>query len=146
MNKSLYQRRRFTNAFNLTMSMATVAFGLFWLAWILYTLLANGLSGISPDIFTKITPPPGSQGGLANAIYGSLLMTFFGTLIGTPIGILAGVYLAEFGNRGWLAPATRFINDILLSAPSIVIGLFIYEVTSCRSATFPAGPARWRWP
>ncbi len=128
MNKSLYQRRRFTNAFNLTMSMATVAFGLFWLAWILYTLLANGLSGISPDIFTKITPPPGSQGGLANAIYGSLLMTFFGTLIGTPIGILAGVYLAEFGNRGWLAPATRFINDILLSAPSIVIGLFIYEV------------------
>lgn len=128
MNKSLYQRRRFTNAFNLTMSMATVAFGLFWLAWILYTLLVNGLSGISPDIFTKITPPPGSQGGLANAIYGSLLMTFFGTLIGTPIGILAGVYLAEFGNRGWLAPATRFINDILLSAPSIVIGLFIYEV------------------
>ena len=128
MNKSLYQRRRFTNAFNLTMSMATVAFGLFWLAWILDTLLANGLSGISPDIFTKITPPPGSQGGLANAIYGSLLMTFFGTLIGTPIGILAGVYLAEFGNRGWLAPATRFINDILLSAPSIVIGLFIYEV------------------
>lgn len=128
MNKSLYQRRRFTNAFNLTMSMATVAFGLFWLAWILYTLLANGLSGISPDIFTKITPPPGSQGGLANAIYGSLLMTFFGTLIGTPIGILAGVYLAEFGNRGWLAPATRFINDILLSAPSIVIGLFVYAI------------------
>ena len=136
MNKSLYQRRRFTNAFNLTMSMATVAFGLFWLAWILYTLLANGLSGISPDIFTKITPPPGSQGGLANAIYGSLLMTFFGTLIGTPIGILAGVYLAEFGNRGWLAPATRFINDILLSAPSIVIGLFIYAVVVARMKTF----------
>ena len=128
MNKSLYQRRRFTNAFNLTMSMATVAFGLFWLAWILYTLLANGLSGISPDIFTKITPPPGSQGGLANAIYGSLLMTFFGTLIGTPIGILAGIFLAEYGQKGWLGSTTRFINDILLSAPSIVIGLFIYEV------------------
>lgn len=138
MNKSLYQRRRFTNAFNLTMSMATVAFGLFWLAWILYTLLANGLSGISPDIFTKITPPPGSQGGLANAIYGSLLMTFFGTLIGTPIGILAGVYLAEFGNRGWLAPATRFINDILLSAPSIVIGLFVYAIYVSQVGKFSA--------
>ncbi|MEE9929458.1 phosphate ABC transporter permease PstA [Microvirgula aerodenitrificans] len=128
MNKALYQRRRLLNLFNLAMSMATVAFGLFWLAWILYTLLSHGLAGITLDTFTKVTPPPGSTGGLANAIYGSLLMTFFGTLIGTPIGILAGVYLAEFGTRGWLAPATRFINDILLSAPSIVIGLFIYEV------------------
>ena len=128
MNKALYQRRRLLNLFNLAMSMATVAFGLFWLAWILYTLLSHGLAGITLDTFTKVTPPPGSTGGLANAIYGSLLMTFFGTLIGTPIGILAGVYLAEFGTRGWLAPATRFINDILLSAPSIVIGQFIYEV------------------
>nr|WP_231879856.1 phosphate ABC transporter permease PstA [Crenobacter luteus] len=112
----------------MTASMLTMAFGLFWLAWILYTLLAYGLSGISADVFTQITPPPGSAGGLANAIYGSLLMTLFGTLIGTPVGILAGIYLAEYGERGWLAPATRFINDILLSAPSIVIGLFIYEV------------------
>ncbi len=128
MNKALYQRRRLLNLFNLAMSMATVAFGLFWLAWILYTLLSHGLAGITLDTFTKVTPPPGSTGGLANAIYGSLLMTIFGTLIGTPIGILAGVYLAEFGNRGWLAPSTRFINDILLSAPSIVIGLFVYEV------------------
>ncbi|WP_342767276.1 phosphate ABC transporter permease PstA [Crenobacter cavernae] len=128
MNNSIYRRRRFTNAFNMTASMMTMAFGLFWLAWILYTLFSYGFSGISPDVFTKITPPPGSEGGLVNAIYGSLLMTFFGTLIGTPVGILAGVYLAEFGSRGWLAPATRFINDILLSAPSIVIGLFIYEV------------------
>ncbi|WP_245622743.1 phosphate ABC transporter permease PstA [Gulbenkiania indica] len=116
------------NAFSMGASMMTMAFGLFWLAWILWTLFEMGLSGISLDVFTKITPPPGSEGGLANAIYGSVLMTFFGTLIGTPIGILAGVYLAEFGSRGWLAPATRFINDILLSAPSIVIGLFIYEV------------------
>ena len=128
MNNALYRRRRFLNYFNLTMSMLTVAFGLFWLVWILYTLLLNGLGGVSTALFTQSTPPPGSTGGLANAIYGSLLMTVFGTLIGTPVGILAGVYLAEFGNRGWLAPATRFINDILLSAPSIVIGLFVYEV------------------
>ncbi|CUA86958.1 phosphate ABC transporter, permease protein PstA [Gulbenkiania indica] len=128
MNNAIYRRRRMVNAFSMGASMMTMAFGLFWLAWILWTLFEMGLSGISLDVFTKITPPPGSEGGLANAIYGSVLMTFFGTLIGTPIGILAGVYLAEFGSRGWLAPATRFINDILLSAPSIVIGLFIYEV------------------
>lgn len=128
MDNALYRRRRLLNSFNKTMSFLTVAFGLFWLVWILYTLLKLGLGGLSLDVFTQSTPPPGSQGGLANAIYGSLLMTLFGTLIGTPVGILAGVYLAEFGNRGWLAPTTRFINDILLSAPSIVIGLFIYEV------------------
>ena len=128
MDNALYRRRRLVNSFNKTMSFLTVAFGLFWLVWILYTLLKLGLGGLSLDVFTQSTPPPGSQGGLANASYGSLLMTLFGTLIGTPVGILAGVYLAEFGNRGWLAPTTRFINDILLSAPSIVIGLFIYEV------------------
>lgn len=127
-NNRIYARRRFTNAFNMTASMLAMGFGLFWLAWILYTLVIHGLAGMSMDVFTKITPPPGSSGGLANAIAGSLKMTFFGTLIGTPIGILAGVYLAEFGSRGWLAPATRFINDILLSAPSIVIGLFVYEM------------------
>ncbi|MCD4506290.1 phosphate ABC transporter permease PstA [Chromobacterium piscinae] len=109
-------------------SMLTMVFGLFWLFWILITLLQHGLSGISWQVFTESTPPPGSAGGLANAIYGSLVMTAFGTLFGTPIGILAGIYLAEFGQRGWLAPITRFINDILLSAPSIVIGLFVYEV------------------
>jgi phosphate transport system permease protein len=103
-------------------------FGLSALAWILWTLVAFGLQGISLDMFTKMTPPPGSSGGLLNAIMGSLLMTLVATLIGTPIGILAGTYLAEFGQRGWLAPSTRFINDILLSAPSIVIGLFVYEV------------------
>lgn len=127
-NNATYARRRFINGFNMTASLLAMGFGLFWLAWILYTLLVHGLSGLSMDVFTKITPPPGSTGGLANAIAGSLQMTLFGTLIGTPIGILAGIYLAEFGERGWLAPATRFINDILLSAPSIVIGLFIYEM------------------
>lgn len=128
MNKSLYRRRRLMNLFNMCASMFTMVFGLFWLCWILLTLLQHGLSGLTLQALTTSTPPPGSQGGLANAIYGSLLMVCSGTLIGTPIGILAGIYLAEFGQRGWLAPVTRFINDILLSAPSIVIGLFIYEV------------------
>ncbi|MDN0084609.1 phosphate ABC transporter permease PstA [Crenobacter sp. SG2305] len=128
MNPAIYRRRRLVNAFNMGASMFTMVFGLFWLAWILWTLFAHGFSGLHADVFLKSTPPPGSAGGLANAIYGSLLMTLFGTLIGTPIGTLAGIYLAEFGQRGWLAPVTRFINDILLSAPSIVIGLFVYEV------------------
>ncbi|WP_255987912.1 phosphate ABC transporter permease PstA [Chitinolyticbacter albus] len=124
---NLYFRRRLVNTLSLTLSLAAMAFGLFWLLWILYTLLKNGLGGLSLSLFTQSTPAPGSPGGLANAILGSLTMAGAGTLIGTPIGILAGTYLAEFGERGWLAPATRFINDILLSAPSIVIGLFIYE-------------------
>jgi len=128
MNNSIYRRRRMINGFNMGVSMFAMLFGLFWLCWILSTLVQYGISGIHLSVFTQSTPPPGEQGGLANAICGSLLMTTFGTLIGTPIGILAGIYLAEFGQRGWLAPATRFINDILLSAPSIVIGLFVYEV------------------
>jgi phosphate transport system permease protein len=128
MNPAIYRRRRFVNTFNMVASMLAMLFGLFWLAWILWTLIQYGFSGLTLDVFTQITPPPGSSGGLINAIYGSLLMTLFGTLLGTPIGILAGIYLAEYGSRGWLAPATRFINDILLSAPSIVIGLFVYEV------------------
>jgi phosphate transport system permease protein len=125
---ALYARRRFVNAFNLTVSLLAMAFGLFWLTWILWTLLRLGLGGIDMRMFTQMTPPPGSQGGLLNAIAGSFYMTMVATLIGTPVGILAGVYLAEFGQKSWLASATRFINDILLSAPSIVIGLFIYEV------------------
>ncbi len=125
---SLYARRRLINAISLGVSVLAMAFGLFWLGWILITLLIQGLPGLNLTIFTQTTPPPGSQGGLSNAIWGSLMMTFLATLIGTPIGILAGTYLAEFGQRGWLSPVTRFINDILLSAPSIVIGLFVYAV------------------
>jgi phosphate transport system permease protein len=125
---SLYARRRLINTISLTISVLAMAFGLFWLGWILVTLLIQGLPALSTTIFTQTTPPPGSQGGLSNAIWGSLMMTFMATIIGTPIGILAGTYLAEFGQRGWLSPVTRFINDILLSAPSIVIGLFIYAV------------------
>ena len=125
---TLYTRRRLINAFALSISVLTMLFGLFWLGWILITLLQYGLSGLTSSVFTQMTPPPGSSGGLLNAIAGSLVMTLVGTLIGTPIGILAGTYLAEFGQRGWLAPVTRFINDVLLSAPSIVIGMFIYAV------------------
>lgn len=124
----LYARRRLVNMVSLTISVLTMLFGLFWLGWILWTLLVNGIPGLSSHVFTQSTPPPGSDGGLINAIYGSLMMVFVGVLIGTPIGILAGTYLAEFGQRGWLAPITRFINDILLSAPSIVIGIFVYSV------------------
>jgi phosphate transport system permease protein len=124
----IYRRRRLINGFNLFVSMLTVAFGLFWLAWILWTLADNGLHAINLTIFMQSTPPPGSNGGLANAIFGSLLMTSIAVLIGTPVGILAGTYLAEYGRGGWLAPATRFINDVLLSAPSIVVGLFVYAV------------------
>ncbi|HRB29696.1 MAG: phosphate ABC transporter permease PstA [Nitrosomonas sp.] len=124
----IYTRRRIINAINLTFSFLAMLFGLFWLFWILWTLLDKGLSGISLDILTQMTPSPGSTGGLLNAIAGSLVMVTLATLIGTPVGIMAGTYLAEFGQRGWLAPTTRFINDILLSAPSIVIGLFIYTV------------------
>ncbi len=125
---TLYARRRLINAMALSVSVLTMLFGLFWLGWILFTLLEYGLSGLTSAVFTQNTPPPGSDGGLLNAIAGSLVMTLVGTLIGTPIGILAGTYLAEFGQRGWLAPVTRFINDVLLSAPSIVIGMFIYAV------------------
>jgi phosphate transport system permease protein len=125
---ALYRRRRVVNVVYLGISMLAVLFGLFWLVWILWTLFAQGLSAISLSLFTQTTPPPGSAGGLANAIFGSLLMSLLATLIGTPIGVLAGTYVAEYGRRGWLAPVTRFINDILLSAPSIVIGLFVYAV------------------
>ena len=128
MENTIYKRRRRVNAAMLFISGLAMAFGLFWLAWILITLLHQGLGALSYTLFTQNTPPPGSSGGLLNAIVGSLLMATTATLIGTPLGILAGTYLAEFGRRGWLAPATRFINDILLSAPSIVIGLFIYSV------------------
>jgi phosphate transport system permease protein len=124
----VYQRRRRMNVVMITLSSLALAFGLFWLVWIIGVLLWEGAAALRPSLFTQMTPPPGGDGGLANAIVGSVFMAGAGTLIGTPIGILAGTYLAEYGKRGWLAPATRFINDVLLSAPSIVIGLFIYAV------------------
>ena len=135
---SLYARRLWTNRFNLFVSLLAMLFGLFWLGWILYTLLVAGFGALGPDLIMKMTPPPGNSGGLLNAIAGSVLMAAMGTMIGTPIGIMAGIYLAEFGGRGWLAPVTRFISDILLSAPSIVIGLFVYEVYVVQVGHFSA--------
>jgi phosphate transport system permease protein len=124
----VYRRRRLTNKIMLGLSFAALTFGLFWLCWILAVLLIKGGGALSLTLLTESTPPPGQAGGLLNAILGSFVMVGVGTAIGTPVGILAGTYLAEYGQRGWLAPATRFLNDVLLSAPSIVIGLFIYAV------------------
>lgn len=124
----LYTRRRIMNALNISFSVVAMVFGLFWLFWILLTLFEKGMGGLGFTIFTEITPSPGESGGLLNAIVGSVMMITLATFIGTPIGIMAGTFLAEFGQRGWLAPATRFVNDILLSAPSIVIGLFVYSI------------------
>ena len=125
---SLYRKRLFLNRFNLVMSLGTMGFGMFFLLWILGVLFWQGFTALSPTLFTQMTPPPGSSGGLANAIFGSVVIVGVATLISTPIGILAGIYLAEFGKDGRIASATRFINDILLSAPSIVIGLFVYTI------------------
>jgi len=124
----VYRRRQLINRLMLTVSFLALLFGLFWLFWIIMTLLYKGATAFSWVLFTQPTPPPGGSGGLLNAILGSLMMSLVGTLIGTPVGVLAGTYLAEYGQRGWLAPATRFLNDVLLSAPSIVIGLFIYAI------------------
>jgi phosphate transport system permease protein len=125
---ALYRKRLFVNRFNLAMSLCTMGFGMFFLLWILGVLFWQGFTALSPTLFTEMTPPPGAAGGLANAIFGSAVIVFVATFISTPIGILAGIYLAEFGKDGWIANATRFINDILLSAPSIVIGLFVYTI------------------
>jgi phosphate transport system permease protein len=133
----LHRRRKVVNAIALTLSLAAMAFGLVWLIWILWDTLFLGVKGLSAATFTQSTPPPNADsGGLANAIVGSLIMVFAATAIATPVGILAGVYLAEYGQRGWFGHVTRFINDILLSAPSIVIGLFIYAVVVARTRTF----------
>ena len=124
-----HRRRKTVNAIALTLSLAAMAFGLVWLIWILVETVRLGVGGMSWSLFTQMTPPPqADEGGLANAIFGSLIMVGLATLLGTPIGVFAGIYLAEYGQKTWLGASTRFINDILLSAPSIVIGLFIYAV------------------
>lgn len=133
----VYRRRKLVNRVMLSVSAVALAFGLFWLAWILTTLLFEGGTALlRAGLYYKMTPPPGLDGGLANAIVGSLLLVVVGTLLGTPIGVMAGTYLAEYGRRGWLASATRFLNDVLLSAPSIVIGLFVYSVYVARVKHF----------
>ena len=125
---NLLRRRQLINKLALGLAMLAMAFGLFWLAWILWTTLQLGISGLSPDLFVKMTPSPGDSGGLANAIAGSLIMVSLATALGTPIGILAGIYLAEYGKHTWLGRTTRFLNSLLLSAPAIVVGLFVYSV------------------
>jgi phosphate transport system permease protein len=135
--RRLHSRRQRRNVVALTLALAAMAFGIFWLVWILVETVRLGIGGLSLTLFTEMTPPPQADtGGLANAIFGSLAMVTAATLLGTPIGILAGIYLAEYGQRGWLGHTTRFINDILLSAPSIVIGLFIYSVVVARVQSF----------
>jgi phosphate transport system permease protein len=133
------RRRKFINMIALTLSFGAMVFGVFWLIWILFETVRLGIGGMNLALFTQMTPAPQAEiGGLANAIYGSVLMVGLATLIGTPIGILAGVYLVEYGRSNWLGTTVRFINDILLSAPSIVIGLFIYAVWVARFKSFSA--------
>jgi phosphate transport system permease protein len=133
-----FLRRKITNAIHLSASLLVTLFGLFWLLWLLWTLLSHGLPGIKLSLFEQITPPPGSAGGLKNAIEGSLIMTGLGVVIGTPIGIFAGTYLAEFARNSSLAGVVRFFNDILLSAPSIIIGVFVYQLMVLKMGHFSA--------
>jgi phosphate transport system permease protein len=133
----LHNSRKRVNVIALTLSLLAMAFGLFWLAWILFETIRLGIGGLAMSVFTEMTPPPMAEtGGLANAIFGSLLMVSLATALGTPIGILCGIYLAEYGKENWLGHVTSFINDILLSAPSIVIGLFIYAVVVAQVRSF----------
>jgi phosphate transport system permease protein len=135
-NQALYFRRRLANGIFISLSTGAALFGLIWLTFILGGLLKDGISALSPTLFTEMTPPPGSKGGLANAIGGSILMSTIAVAAGTPIGLFAGTYLAEYARFGKLAFVVRFVNDILLSAPSIVIGLFIYEILVVRMGHF----------
>jgi phosphate transport system permease protein len=134
----LQTRRKIVNRVALSLSLLAMAFGLVWLVWILWTTLELGIAGLSWDLFTKMTPAPGNAGGLLNAIVGSLVLVVGATLLGTPMGILAGIYIAEYGRTTWLGRTTRFVNDIMLSAPSIVIGLFVYAVYVARVGNFSA--------
>ena len=138
MNTQLYLRRKLTNTIVTTFAIGAASFGLLFLAWVLWTLIIRGAGGLNLEVITEMTPPPGADGGLLNPIFGSLVMTGAATLIGTPIGILAGTYMAEYGRYNKLSMVIRFINDVLLSAPSIVIGLFVYEMLVVRMGHFSA--------
>jgi phosphate transport system permease protein len=133
-----YEKRQWVNRVALGLSLSAMVFGLFFLSWILWEIIRQGIGGLSVASFTQMTPAPNDEGGLANAIYGSGLMVLLATLVGTPIGIFAGIYLAEYGEKTLLGSLTRFVNDILLSAPSIVIGLFIYTLVVARFKSFSA--------
>lgn len=131
-----FAQRKRINAVATGLALAAMAFGLFWLFWILWETVRLGFEGLTFATLTQMTPPPNEAGGLANAIYGSFLMVMLATCVGTPIGVMAGIYLAEFDTKSWLASTTRFVNDILLSAPSIVIGLFVYAVVVSKFKSF----------
>jgi phosphate transport system permease protein len=131
-----FARRNRTNTIATGLALAAMAFGLFWLFWILWETIRLGFDGLTFATLTQMTPPPNEEGGLANAIYGSFLMVTLAACVGTPIGVMAGIYLAEFDTKSWLASTTRFVNDILLSAPSIVVGLFVYAVVVSRFKSF----------
>ncbi|RQO55350.1 phosphate ABC transporter permease PtsA [Paucibacter sp. KBW04] len=134
---AMHRKRKRVNAIALVLALASMAFGLVWLFWILFETVRLGVGGLSFATFSEMTPPPLAEtGGLANAIFGSVMMVGLATLLGTPIGILAGIYLAEYGQKSWLGSVVRFINDILLSAPSIVVGLFIYGLVVARMQSF----------
>lgn len=134
--RSRYAHRKIVNVIALFLSLLAMSFGLVWLLWILWDTFVLGIRGLDLATLTQMTPPPNDAGGLANAIFGSFLMVTLATFIATPIGVMAGIYLAEFDVRGWLASTTRFVTDILLSAPSIVIGLFVYSVVVVRFKSF----------
>lgn len=134
--KARFASRKRVNRVAIALAMGAMAFGLFWLFWILFETVRLGIDGLTFATLTQMTPPPNEDGGLANAIYGSFIMVTLATLVGAPVGIMAGIYLAEFDSKGWLAETTRFVNDILLSAPSIVIGLFVYSVVVSRFKSF----------
>ncbi len=131
-----FMARKRVNKIALALSLAAMAFGVFWLIWILLETIILGVGGLGIATFTQNTPPPNEAGGILNAIWGSFLMVMLATFVGTPIGIMAGIYLAEYDVKGWLGVTTRFVNDILLSAPSIVIGLFVYAVVVARFKQF----------
>ncbi len=133
-----FAARKRLNQVALALSLAAMAFGVFWLIWILWETIRLGIGGLSLALFSEMTPPPNEAGGLANAIFGSFVMVTLATCVGTPIGVMAGVYLAEYDKNSWLASTTRFVNDILLSAPSIVIGLFVYAVVVAKFKSFSA--------
>ena len=131
-----FNSRNRVNKIALFLSLAAMGFGLFWLVWILWETLRLGIGGLDLALFTQMTPPPNEAGGISNAIFGSMVMVALATFVGTPIGVMAGIYLAEYDTHGWLASVTRFVNDILLSAPSIVIGLFVYAVVVARFKSY----------
>jgi len=138
MSTSLHARRQIKNVVVQVLAVVATAFGLFWLAWIMWTTLSKGLGSLNLALFTQMTPPPGDEGGMLNAFAGSAVMSLLGIALGAPVGVLAGTFLAEYSQRSWLGEAVRFVNDILLSAPSIVLGLFVYTMVVAQMGHFSA--------